>query len=316
MTNVPQEVDRLETAQLDVNERLSRLEAAIHELSEMTRTAVERPSLDIAAIAARVDDMSREIGRLSRFVLKTADDRAPAPPAPADAPPQLQSVLPMDVQFERLEAMAPRTFRLWKGLLEHNRQSYSGFPVHSCSVHGHPSAAMFTCFLNQFLRGDVLDIGCGPQPVPLYLQQYPADRVCAVDPISTPEQHPFHFFQGVAEFLPWRARSFDIVIAATSLDHVLFLDKALREIHRVLKDDGEFLIWVAFVAGSAPYDPTAPDIEPVDEFHLFHFTEHFFEGALSGLFAIRDKLRVNLEIDHHFYRLGKVPSDVEEEADP
>jgi SAM-dependent methyltransferase len=229
--------------------------------------------------------------------------------------PQLVYPLPLANQFEQLEAMVPRTFRLWQGLLEYNRESYAGFPVHSCSVQGHPSAALFSCFVKAFLRGDVLDIGCGPQPVPLYLQHYAPDRVYGLDPISTADEHPFHFYQGVAEFLPWNDASFDVVIAATSLDHVLFLDKALREIHRVLKKDGEFLVWVAFVAGSSPYDPCASDIEPVDEYHLFHFSEAFFEAAIGDLFVVKDKLRVNLEIDHHFYRLGK-QSRTEESNNP
>ena len=71
----------------------------------------------------------------------------------------------------------PRTFSLWKRLLDHNEQSYIGFPVHSCSVASHPSAVLFSSFVSRFRRGRVLDIGCGPQPVPLYLQQYPVDRV-------------------------------------------------------------------------------------------------------------------------------------------
>ena len=268
--------------------------------------SVQEPQAADATLETRIDRLTGELGRLSRFVLKVADDRPPRAPASTDPLPQLDNALPIDAQFAQLEAMVPRTFGLWKDLLEFNRESYSGFPVHSCSVNGHPSASLFTYFVNQFLRGYVLDIGCGPQPVPLYLQQYPADHIFGIDPISNAAEHPFRFYQGVAEFLPWNDGSFDVAIAATSLDHVLFLDKSLREIHRVLKEDGEFLVWVAFVAGSPPYDPCSPDIQPVDEFHLFHFTEPFFEGALSGLFSVKDKLRVNLEIDHHFYRLGKI----------
>jgi SAM-dependent methyltransferase len=278
---------------------------------QVQRAPVPEPDAAVEPLHERIDALKAEVGRLSRFVLKTADDRVPAVP-PAEGPrPRLEDPLPLAAQLERLEAMAPRTFDLWKELLEYNRQSYTGFPVHSCSVEGHPSAAMFTQFVNQFLRGDVLDIGCGPQPVPLYLQQYAVDRIYGIDPISTAERHPFHFHQGVAEFLPWNDGSFDVAIAATSLDHVLFLDEALREIHRVLKADGEFLVWVAFVAGSVPYDPHAPDIQPVDEYHLFHFSEEFFDRAVAPFFTVRDKLRVNLEIDHHFYRLGRraVPAE-------
>jgi len=258
-------------------------------------------------LKARVDVLALELGRLSRFVLKVGDDRVPRSPVITDSQPRVERAVPIAAQFEQLQAIAPRAFLLWRDLLEFNQQSYSGFPVHSCSVKGHPSAAMFASFVNEFLRGDVLDIGCGPQPVPLYLQHYPSDHIYGVDPISSPSEHPFHFYRGLAEFLPWNDASFDTVIAATSLDHVLLLDRSMREIHRVMKADGEFLVWVAFVAGSAPYDPCSPEIEPVDQYHLFHFTEEFFEATLVGLFAVSDKLRVNLEIDHHFYRLRRLP---------
>lgn len=269
--------------------------------------AGQEPRAAVEPLRDQLDVLKAEVGRLSGFVLKVAQG-APAGRADAeDRRPRLEHPLPLAAQFEQLAAMVPRTFALWKDLLEYNRESYTGFPVHSCSVAGHPSAAMFAVFVNQFLRGDVLDIGCGPQPVPLYLQDYPVDRIYGIDPISTADRHPFHFYQGIAEFLPWSDASFDVAVAATSLDHVLFLDKALREIHRVLADDGEFLVWVAFVAGSQPYDPCAADIEPVDDYHLFHFTEDFFEGSIAPLFAVKDKLRVNIEIDHHFYRLAKRP---------
>jgi SAM-dependent methyltransferase len=319
------EARRLETAQAGLDERLASLQSTVDRLDEHMRklqvnSAASRSDPSVPSVAAvsddyprdviaEIDTLRREIGRLSRFVLKVADGRLPGPTGTTDAPPRLEHPLPIEAQFERLEAIVPRTYGLWHELLHVNLRSYAGFPVHSCSVNGHPSAAMFTSFVRQYLRGYVLDIGCGPQPVPLYLQQYPSDHIYGIDPMSSPAEHPFQFYRGLAEFLPWNDRSFDVVIAATSLDHMLLLNRTMREIHRVMKADGEFLVWVAFVAGSAPYDPCSPDIEPVDQYHLFHFTEDFFEATLTGLFAVSDKLRLNLEIDHHFYRLRKLPLD-------
>lgn len=287
-------------------EELERSQIALRDERAPGEGARARAAADtFAQICGDLDAVTREVARLSRFVLRTADDRVPERPRRDGPRPAPTRAVPLATQFRLLEEKAPGAFPVWKELLEHNRRSYAGFPVHSCSVEGHPSAALFKSFVNQFLRGDVLDVGCGPQPVPLYLRDFPVDHIHGIDPISTADRHPFLFQQGLAEFLPWDDESFDVVVAATSLDHVLLLDQTLSEIHRVLKRDGDFLVWVAFVADALPYDPFAPDIRPVDEFHLFHFTEEFFEAAVSEWFTVKDKLRVNLEIDHHFYRLAK-----------
>ncbi len=97
-------------------------------------------------------------------------------------------------------------------------------------------AELFGCFLAPLLHGTVLDIGCGPQPVPSYLANYPTESIAGLDPLAAP--HPFVFHHGVAEFLPWDDASFDLVITATSLDHVLLLDRSIDEFRRVLKPGG------------------------------------------------------------------------------
>ena len=148
--------------------------------------------------------------------------RGPAPRRVAGAP-GLQECL------ARLEPLAPRAFALWREALDANAVAYEGLPVDSCSVAAHPGAARFQQFAQQHLKGYVLDVGCGPQPLPLYLAGYPTDRISGLDPLSPADQHPFDFASGVAEFLPWEDAQFDTVIAATSLDHVLLLDRALDE---------------------------------------------------------------------------------------
>ena len=86
-------------------------------------------------------------------------------------------------------------------------------------------AAEFRAFVKLYLRGAVLDVGCGPQPVPSYLDGYPLDRIAGIDPLPPTEGHPFTFVQTVAEFLPWDDKTFSVVVVATSLDHVLLPDR-------------------------------------------------------------------------------------------
>ncbi len=107
------------------------------------------------------------------------------------------------------------------------------------------------------------------------------------------EPHPFEFARGFAEFLPWQDSTFDVVIAATSLDHVLGLDLARSEIVRVLKPKGMFLVWEAFIEGSKPYDPSDADWKAADTLHLFHFDEGWFEEYWGNSFRVVEKIDVD-----------------------
>lgn len=221
----------------------------------------------------------------------------------AQWPVIVPSTRPLAETYAELEAAVPAAYVHWIKLLSANSDAYDGFPLHSCSVAGHPSGQYFRYFVYPQLRGRVLDVGCGPQPVPLYLQEYPEALVYGVDPISEPKSHPFTFASAVAEDLPWPDSTFDVVVAASSLDHILLLDRAYSEVVRVLRGDGVFLVWAAFVENSEVYIPTNPDIRPVDEFHLFHFSRETFEASISEWFAVDHFCRVTLEIDHYFYAL-------------
>jgi SAM-dependent methyltransferase len=203
--------------------------------------------------------------------------------------------------FKMLEDLAPKAYSHWYRLLEPNAKSYEGFPIDSCSVKGHPEAEIFKHFLVPYLVGRVLDIGCGPQPVPSYLDGYPPHSISGIDPLAPAEPHPFEFYQGVAEFLPWNDRVFDVVIAATSLDHVLLLEKVFSEVCRVLKDNGYFIVWVGFVQGATKYNPYCSDIQPVDSYHLFHFDRGWFGDLIENYFEIEEEIKLNSS--SHFFSL-------------
>jgi SAM-dependent methyltransferase len=213
---------------------------------------------------------------------------------PAGLLPEGLSLLPRadrpDLQtcFGQLQRLAPQAFAAWKELLEVNARAYDGFPLNSCSISGHEMAEEFRAFVKPYLRGAVLDVGCGPQPTPYYLRDYPPELIAGVDPLPPTAGHPFVFVQTLAEFLPWDDRTFSAVVVATSLDHVLLLDRALAEFHRVLRDDGHLLLWVTHLPGAAKYDPYRPDIRKVDDYHLFHFDRPWFEEAMSELFAANE----------------------------
>jgi ubiquinone/menaquinone biosynthesis C-methylase UbiE len=149
-------------------------------------------------------------------------------------------------------------------------------------------AETFRNFLRRHLRGTVLDIGCGPQPIPVYLENYPHELIAGVDPILPAQPHRFTFVQTVAEFLPWPDNTFDVIVIGTSLDHVFLLDRALVEMRRVLKPTGRLVVWTSFTPGAPRYDPYDPDAGKFDKYHLFHFDRTWFEETLGHYFKVEE----------------------------
>ena len=56
------------------------------------------------------------------------------------------------------------------------------------------------------------------------------------------DKHNFHFIKANAESIPLNDNFFDIIICTNSFHHYLNPDKALKEIHRLLKEGGKIYI--------------------------------------------------------------------------
>jgi SAM-dependent methyltransferase len=127
---------------------------------------------------------------------------------------------------------------LWKTLQKNGEISYTVDQDASLSVGERDDVRAFAEFAN--LYGSTLDIGCGPQPLPAYAGN---GRFVGIDPLRGIQPRGFDFVQGLGEFLPFRADTFDRVLFATSLDHCLNPVRCLLEARRVLKADGEIIVW-------------------------------------------------------------------------
>lgn len=233
----------------------------------------------------------RQRGIASRLLLNRLNslDALKYPPYPEVDQSRIMTI---NEYFEWLNNKAPIAFKQWRHLFDVNCESYEGFPVNSCSVDGHAVSPLFRDFISLYLYGNILDIGCGPQPLPNYLEGYSLDRIYGLDPIVSQTPKAIHFHHGIAEYTPWLDNSFNTVVIATSLDHVLLLEETLLEIKRILAPAGWLLLWVHFSPGASEYNPYDPNIQPIDQYHLFHFDKSWFESLLIENFSLGEAIHL------------------------
>jgi SAM-dependent methyltransferase len=185
---------------------------------------------------------------------------------------------------------------LWNTLQKHGVLSYNVDPVNNLSVdYEREDVRQFAKFCN--LRGKILDIGCGPQPTPAYAYTPLDSEYYGIDPIRNDTKY-FNFFQAYGEALPFADNSFDIVLFATSLDHLIDVNTTLKEVHRVLKKDGKVFLWQGLkstnlMARTADYFRErnrgkqyflSPDSKPANAVDLFH-QKRFNDMEIRKLFA-------------------------------
>lgn len=210
-----------------------------------------------------------------------------------------------DIQkvYTMMEEKAPSAFGIYKELMKTNNDEYQNEAASSCAVEGDIESIRFSKFMKRYIHGNVLDVGCGPIELPIYLKGYPTDLIYGLDPLIPHKEHPFTFVQGVAEKIPWEKNAFDTILFVTSFDHVFLIDLVMEEIKRVLTDDGYLLMWVSFDEEAKPYNPYANDFEPYDKFHMFHNTKQNYEELMNTSFEIIEYFKSN--VNTHFYAMRK-----------
>lgn len=105
----------------------------------------------------------------------------------------------------------------------------------------------------------VLDIGCGPRGS-LEWADETSERV-GLDPLADEyrklgaDRHKMRYVDAPSERMPFESEHFDVVCSFNSLDHVADLAKTLKEIERVLKPRGLFLLIVETGHTPTPCEP-------------------------------------------------------------
>jgi SAM-dependent methyltransferase len=145
--------------------------------------------------------------------------------------------------------------------------------------------------------------------MPSYARSH-AGGLVGIDPLRGERDREFAFVQGVAEYLPFRDRTFDRVLFATSIDHVLVPELAVGEARRVCKINGHVCLWFGEIgavsvrdkigarmgrwirSGSCEWD--IPD-GAVDAFHFDHpdlqTVIRWLEGAELEVVVVERPLR-------------------------
>lgn len=137
------------------------------------------------------------------------------------------------------------------------RETWSNIQTRQLEAHANGKAVYSTSsnreakyvgkVLSRFIAGGTcLDVGSGILPKPYYMKVAREVRFTGIDPEEGTIQREYKFIKGVAEQLPFEDKTFDAVLFATSLDHVLDPKLALREAVRVVIPGGYIFVWGHF----------------------------------------------------------------------
>ena len=181
-------------------------------------------------------------------------------------------------------------WRTWEQLQENGVVSYEADPLHNLSVGKRKDCANFARFCGY--HGVVLDVGCGPQDWPAYLDADSPARFVGIDPLASDVPTRLLKVRALAEFLPFREGVFDQVIFATTLDHFVDPTAALAEANRVCRAGGTIEIWFGHKRSDAPRPATSPE---------WYRRLRTPEGA-DDQFHIK-----RLDMDRFFELIGKTP---------
>jgi ubiquinone/menaquinone biosynthesis C-methylase UbiE len=145
----------------------------------------------------------------------------------------------------------------------------------------------------------ILDVGCGPTcPARLF----PKGSKTYLDPLMNSYMGTYaeDLPQGakicaVAESIPLRENTFDLVICVNALDHMIRPDKVLDEIKRVMKEEG------LFVLGNFLHPPKIAALRTFiekwlpflrEDAHPYSYTLENIRRLIDPFFRIREEIRV------------------------
>jgi len=127
----------------------------------------------------------------------------------------------------------------------------------------------------------ILDAGCGMGDL---LLRFPNNERCGIDMsheyVAVANERGLNVTVGRVEKLPWPRRFFDAVFATDVLEHVLDLNRAVKEMLRVLRPGGVFIV------RTPNEEALAYETPPYEFVHLRRFDHPTFHLLLGKIFRM------------------------------
>jgi SAM-dependent methyltransferase len=117
-------------------------------------------------------------------------------------------------------------------------------------------AEFYEISIPKYVRGKLVDLGCGKAPLYLLYKNFATEVVCVDWGNSVHKNEYLDFECNLNEPLPFAGESFDTVILSDVLEHLQEPALLWREMARILKIDGSLLMNVPFFypLHEAPHD--------------------------------------------------------------
>lgn len=137
----------------------------------------------------------------------------------------------------------------------------------------------------------ILDIGCGPRGSLEWASM--ASRRIGVDPLakeylrSVIDRHEMEYMDAPAENIPVEEAECDVVFSFNSLDHVRDVDRTVKEIKRITRPGGYFLLLVEVNHPPTACEPHELSSKQMVELLKPEFTcesLHVYKAVASGIY--------------------------------
>lgn len=204
-----------------------------------------------------------------------------------------------DVIFKILTTLLPVRFKRLSEL--YHWKSVKKSEIEFTNQHYHQFFTTYFNLNNKYYNNkNILDIGCGPRGS-LEWADMTKQRI-GLDPLANQylklgaSKQKMTYINATAEDIPFEANYFDVISSFNSLDHVDHLNQAVKEVKRVLKPGGLFLLITDVNHEPTVNEPITfswditekfkPDFEKIEEWH-------YEKGA-----GIYESIGENREFDH------------------
>lgn len=149
-------------------------------------------------------------------------------------------------------------------------------------LEGSPEQHMRIDWILSMLKIDLLDVGCGEGNIVNFaaINKHITRSIgidLSRDLLDYANQGPGEFCHAHAEHIPFKNQSFNCIVLAEILEHVIDVDKVLKEVYRLLKPSGKLIITVPYKE-----EEWLKGDDKINEQHVRSFTEESIKDLISS----------------------------------